>query len=120
MVSVNSVRQFRVFAVDVAGVERRDVRLGKLGTLRELCLEPGDRLVALAAEEPIHEAQCPHVLAAVSVFGTEAHILHRFERHLGDVERQHAIAIEGSVLERIGFVSGFLEVVGCECAGIDD
>ena len=58
-----------------------------------IVLEPANGLIALAVEELKHEAQRPHVLAAIGLFGTEDDLFYRRESHLRDVDRQQTKAI---------------------------
>ena len=108
--------KLRVFAVDVAGVERGDVGFGDLRPLRELRCQPLDRLLAFPAEEPVHQSERPHVLAAVCFLRPEPHVFDGRERRIvGDVEGQGLGAMAGKIwrVGLMGFASNPRNVMTC-------
>ncbi len=102
----------------MAGVEREDVRLGDVRLLGELLLEPVDGRLPVAAEEPEHQTEGPHVLGPPRVLGAEAELGDRVQRELGDVEIQQSVGIGAAVLERVRVVAGLLQVPLGEGAGV--
>jgi hypothetical protein len=86
MVLRDLAADLRRLAISMAGVQRRDIRLGKLRRLGELGLQPLLDRRAVAVEHPEREAQRPHVLAAQRLLVAEAERLHRIQRQLADVE----------------------------------
>ncbi len=107
-------------AISVAGIQRGDVRFGKLGSLGELGLQPVDDRLAVAVEHPEREPERPHVLAAQRFLVSEAVRLHGVERQLRDVEVDHLPAVEAIVLERALVISRLGEVARRELAFVDD
>ena len=114
------LRHFGRFAERVAGVHGRDVRLGELGPLSELAAQPLDRRLPVAAVHPQHQAQRPHVAAAVRLPARQAERFDRFRREPRDVERQDLVGSEGAVCERVGGKSRLGEVALGEGARIHE
>src|SRR6266566_1430500 len=95
------LRHFGRFTERVTGVHGRDIGLGDLGPVGELAAQPLDRRLAVAAVHPQHQAERPHVAAAVRLPARKTERLNRFGREPRDVERQHLVGSERAVLERV-------------------
>ncbi len=109
---------FGGLAISMAGPKRGDVRLGQLGCLGELGLQPFLDRSLVAIEHPERETQRPHILTAQSLLVAKAEGLHCIKGQLADVERDKLPLGKRAILERIARISRLGEVPGAELAGI--
>ena len=106
------------FAVRVTRAKGQLVRLGDLAL--ELGVDPAERAVHRAAEEPVAHAEGEEVLGPVDGLGVEANLLHGGLGQLEQVDGENAVARERTVLQRIRRDLGLLEVDLGKAVGIDD
>ena len=111
---------FRRLAIGMAGVQRRDVRLGQHRMLGELAVQPIDQRLAIAVEHPQRQTQRPHILAAQRLLVAKAKRLDRQQGQRADIERQQRPLGQAAVLERIGGVLGLFQVALVELARVGD
>src|SRR6202023_2206855 len=93
------------------------------GLLGEAALEPGDRRVERAAEQPVDHAESEEVLAAVHALGVQAGALEGAAGHGAEIGLEHAVALERAAVqavERVGGVTGAGEVALVELVAVDD
>ena len=123
VIGMNAGRKLHGLAEGVAGLERGDVDLGDVRNFPELVLEPVAGRGGLAVEEPQDQAERPHVLGAQRVLVGDLHVFDGLGGVLGvfgDLQRQHAVFLQAAVLERVGLVTGLLEIALLEGVLVDD
>jgi hypothetical protein len=113
-------KAFGRLAEGIAGLERALVRLGDLRPFRELLLEEVDRALGRTRVEPRHEPEREHVLRALRLAAREAGPFDRLERERRQRHIVHAELVERAVLERVGGVTGLLQVAVVERVAVDD
>src|SRR5688572_11121736 len=108
-------------AVVVARVERTAVRLGDLGSLRELRLDELVRVLGGSPVQPRHQAKREEVLRALGLARRDAvDPLQRLDRHRGQRHRVELVLLERAVVERAGRVAGLLQVLVRERIAVED
>ena len=115
--------QFHCLAECMSRFKCRDVDFRDVRQFGKLAGEPVPRRARVAVEQPEHQTQGPHVLGAQALLVGDLDIFHRLGGVLGvfrDLQRHDAVPGETAVLERIGFVSGLLEVSFRESVLVDD
>ena len=111
---------FRSLAKGMARHHGGDVGVGDFGPFGELALQPVGGDFRVAVEQPVDQAEGPHVLGAEAFLLTEAELLDRFHGQTGHVDLEHPVTVERPVFQRVGLVPGLAEVLVREAASVDD
>ena len=101
-VGLDVARHLGGFAEGVAGVQRRDVRVGDRRRLGELLLSQSTVACAIAVVHPEHQARAPTCSGSGSAsLDGDAVLLHRRLGQLGDVERKDPVRRQGLGPDRV-------------------
>ena len=104
----------------VSGVERGDVGSCHLGPLRELRLDPLDRRLLGAVEQPGEEAEGEEVLRSQNIATTHPGVLDRLLGERVHRNLDHLVSDERVGADRADVVSGLCEIALVEGVRVDD
>ncbi len=106
----------------VAGLQGDLVGARDLRRLRELRLNPVERVLHRAVVEPVEDAEREEVLAAIHLLAREldARLLQSADVQGRDRQAVDAVAFQRLVFERVRRVVGLLQVLLVELVGVDD
>ena len=117
---VGDRERLRRLAEVPAGLEGRDVGVPDVGRLGEACRQEPFGGADRTTVEPGQQAEGEHVLGPAGILAAQPEALDRLDGQRGQVDRMHAVALERTVLERVGLVAGLGEVACGEVMGVDD